>query len=115
MVRESSRLFCQRGGALEGLVGPCEAGVHTAQAQGPGQGETAGEGLCNSVSCIGGKAEHAPCGVCVAFLSLLSAGKWVVPGAEFCRILHKTLSKSEAYSAASLPAGPEVHCFTRLL
>ena len=24
-----ARLFCQRGGALEGLVGPCEAGVRT--------------------------------------------------------------------------------------
>ena len=46
-------------------------------------------------------------------LFFLSTGIWVVPGAEFCRILHKTLSKSEAYSAASLPAGPEVHCFTR--
>ena len=25
-----ARLFCQRGGALEGLVGPCEAGARTA-------------------------------------------------------------------------------------
>ena len=25
----SERLFCQRGGALEGLVGPCEAGGRT--------------------------------------------------------------------------------------
>ena len=24
-----ARLFCQRGGTLEGLVGPCEAGVRT--------------------------------------------------------------------------------------
>ena len=28
-----ARLFCQRGGALEGLVGPCEAGARTAQRQ----------------------------------------------------------------------------------
>ena len=27
--RESSKVVCQRGGALEGLVGPCEAGVRT--------------------------------------------------------------------------------------
>ena len=24
-----ARLFCQHGGALEGLVGPCEAGIRT--------------------------------------------------------------------------------------
>ena len=34
-----ARLFCQRGGALEGLVGPCEAGVHTGGGQ--DQGKTA--------------------------------------------------------------------------
>ena len=44
-----ARLLCQRGGTLEGLVGPCEAGAHTAQEE-QGQGETAGKRQCNSVS-----------------------------------------------------------------
>ena len=36
-------MFCQRGGALEGLVGPCEAGARTAQAPAQEAGSSTAE------------------------------------------------------------------------
>ena len=109
-----ARLFCQRGGALEGLVGPCDAGVHTAQEQ--GQGETAGKRQCKSVSGAewhdGARALLGLRGGPFSFFLFLRKQM----GSSRGRILRNSdqnLKQSEAYSAASLPAGPEIHCFAR--
>ena len=76
-------------------MGPCEAGVRTAQEQ--GQGETSEKRPCNSVS--GAEWHDGPRGL-LAFLAGLSSlsfscsrSSWVVPGAEFLGIPTKTLSK----------------------
>ena len=102
-----ARLFCQRGGALEGLVGPCEAGARTAApAQEAGsstaQREKRQETVCISVLDSDVWAFLPP------YMCDSSFERLVVPGAEFPGILPKS-KQSEAYSAGLLPAGPKTN------
>jgi len=102
-----ARLFCQRGDALEGLVGPCEAGARTAApAQEAGsstaQREKRQETVCISVLDSDVWAFLPP------YMCDSSFERLVVPGAEFPGILPKS-KQSGAYSAGLLPAGPKTN------
>ena len=91
------RLFYQRGGALEGLVGPCEAGAHTGGGQDQGNGrETAVQlrqhGRHGMTAARTGGVAWRHDGACLsprAFVVFLlvagvaSKGGIMVPGAEF--------------------------------